>query len=612
MATSPPPKPRPMDPEPAFGKTRAILLSIFVGLFVLAIVFAWVTRDAMLHRPTMKGATKQANVGLVDETPWQTAQMLAALAVTAEENSYARQAERLADHEVDQAFAAALREANLQAQNRKLTGEAQEISQRIEQLKQTIAQDEATVQKLSHDTTGHSAGASADDSGDDTDLQIAKAQLALDSDQLTDATHDLERATGDQRAEIQSELAAREASLKEYDSGAEQNGQVTVLSVGRYRTLAGRIAAWNQQRTRLALIQQAAHQALSDAAALAVTHNRLEATANANASGQTAAQDRASELAHIRSRSTERQLLSIYDDRIQTEQQLASVYRKWAAQVELQHRIVLHLILQSIAWVFLMVVAVLLANGLVRRLVEHPALDRRRRHTLRVILELAIQIVGLLSILFLIFGTPKQTGTMLGLATAALTIALQDFILGFLGWFVLIGKRGIRVGDLVEIKDVGGEVIEIGLMFTTLLETGDLNERGYPTGRRISFMNGYAIRDKYFNFSTSEQWMTDQFVVTLPATAGTPRISERILEAIQQETAEDARMAEQEWRRGLRGDAAARLRPPAAVTLRPSGSDFAVEIRYVTRAAERAETRTRLYRRVIELLNTEPPEVHPV
>ena len=63
----------------------------------------------------------------------------------------------------------------------------------------------------------------------------------------------------------------------------------------------------------------------------------------------------------------------------------------------------------------------------------------------------------------MIFGTPQETPTIIGLATAALTFALQDFILAFLGWFVLIGKNGIHVGDWVEINGVGGEVTEVGL-----------------------------------------------------------------------------------------------------------------------------------------------------
>lgn len=594
---------------PAFGRTRVILSGILLILLVLCIAFAWTTRDAMLHRPTMKGS---AGATLVDESPWQTAQTLASLAVTAEENAYAREAERLADHDVDQAFAAALREATLRAQHRTLSGPALEISNRIEQLKQSIAFDQAAVQKLTAaqpKTTQATAGADADSGG--TDLDIAKAQLALDSDQLADANRDLERATGDQRAEIQDELQARELSMKKYDSGVQDGGQTAVLSVRKYGTLASRIAAWNRQRTRLSMLQQARQQTLADAAAMSAKHNALEQTADAQSSrAATGAQDRKTQIAGLKDRSLERQLLSIYTDRIQTEQQLAAVYGKWAAQVELQHSIVLHLIVTSLAWIVLILIGIVLGDALVRRLTEHPLLDRRQRHTLRAILELAIQIVGLICILLVIFGVPRQTSTMIGLTTAALTIALQDFVLAFFGWFVLMGKKGIRVGDTVEIEGVGGEVIEIGLLSTTLLETGPLNEHGYPTGRRISFMNGYAIRGKYFNFSTAGQWMIDHFEISVPSTSDIHHLSERILQAVKRQTEEDARLAEREWKRWLRAGGANKLHAAADVHLRPSGSDFTLEVRYVTRASERSETRNRLYRCVIDLLNS-AGEVEP-
>ena len=107
-------------------RTIYSVLLILFALLILCLVFAWTTRDAMTHLPVRGqiGTAAEAKKTIVDISPWQTAQALAALAVTAEENEYAREAERLADHEVDQAFAAALRQATIQAQNRKLTGDA--------------------------------------------------------------------------------------------------------------------------------------------------------------------------------------------------------------------------------------------------------------------------------------------------------------------------------------------------------------------------------------------------------------------------------------------------------------------------------------------------------
>jgi small-conductance mechanosensitive channel len=214
-------------------------------------------------------------------------------------------------------------------------------------------------------------------------------------------------------------------------------------------------------------------------------------------------------------------------------------------------------------------------------------------------------------ILLVIFGTPRETPTILGLATAALTIALQDFIIAFLGWFVLIGKNGIHVGDWVEINGVSGEVTDVRLFTTTLLETGTLADRGLPTGRRISFINGFAIRGKYFNFSTSGQWMWDEITLSLPTTKNVHDLLERIQKTVVAETEKNASLAEQEWKRGAHGGSLSHFSATAVENLRPSASGIDVLVRYVTRASERFEVRNALYQKLIEILRDPEQENGP-
>jgi small-conductance mechanosensitive channel len=594
-------------PSRIFGWTRLLLLFILLALFLICLIFAWTTRGAMANLPFLQAQAKGlAPVGdqkaLVDLRPWQTAQALAPLAVTAEEAEYAREAIRLADHEVEQAFDSALRKANVDAQHRVLTGDALALSQKVDSLEQVVAQDQSAVsslmsksQPIAHGTKSGSPSVGAGD-----DLEVAKAQLDLDSDDLADAQRDLNRVSGDDRAQIQSELAAHKAAMTKYESQSSGSSQVAVVSARQRGTLASRIKAWFDQNDRAQLIQQALQQAQADNAALTVEHNKLEAAPNsvsataANAGGL---------LAGINERREQRQLLSIFDDRIQTEQQLATVYGKWSAQVNLQHRIVLHLMMQSLALIALILICMILSDALVQHLLAHPSLDWKRMQTLRTVLEFGVQALGVLLILFVLFGPPRQLTTVLGLATAGLTIALQDFILAFLGWFVLMGKNGIRIGDWVEINGVGGEVTEIGLIYTTLLETGNLEDKGHPTGRRISFINGYAIRGPYFNFSTSGQWMWDEITVPVPASANMQTVVDEIQKAVEQETAENTRIAEQEWKRGIRGDGLSRFSAAPVVNLRPSGSAIDVEVRYVTRASDRFELRNRLYQQFVGLIH---------
>jgi small-conductance mechanosensitive channel len=609
MAT-PPNSPAPENGGPSIildHARKVTILALSVALAV-CLFFAWTTRDAMQHLPFLPGATKgpisPVRPSLVDTSPWQTAQALAPLAVSGEETEFARDAERLADHDVDQAFAGSLRMANLEAQHRVLTGKALEISNHITQLRQLIQQDQALVDSLSSQSAAKRSVASAG-----ADLDVAKAQLGLDTDELSDAQRDLARVSGDRSIEIQSELAEHEAAMKQYDESIKSGmPPAAVISLGQRGTLGARISAWMSQRERAQLLQQAIRQTQADIAALTAQHNALEAKVDA-ASSPAALQGKSSAdmMLSLRDRSAERQILSMLDDRIQTSQQLVNVYSRWFSQVQLQHRIVLHLILQSLALIAFIALCMVLVDALIRHFMARPSLERRYLHTLRSILEVGTQIIGAVLILFVLFGTPRQTTTMLGLATAGITIVMQDFILAFFGWFVLIGKNGIRVGDWVQINGVGGEVIDVGLMSTTMLET--LADKGFPTGRRTSFMNGFAIRGQYFNFSTAGQWMWDEITVSIPATDDLHAKVDHIRQVVLDETQKNVHQAEDEWRQGAHGHNIGRVAATPVVNMHPTSTGVEASVRYVTRASERFELRNRLNQQIIEVLRepSSPP-----
>ena len=215
---------------------RARLVIVLIMLIVLAVTLAgaFLTRGVMAYLPFLqarKGDWTGAYVphGVVDQRPWQTAATLAALAQSAEEKELAREAERLADHEVDQAFSQSLRQASLEKPN--LSGKALALQQRVTELQETIKNDQARIASLSAGAGTRPAGAVSNGS----DLEIAKAQLGLDQNELADSIEDLARESGDQRVKLQQELAARQAAVKQYrDSASKDDGQTAVASAEQY------------------------------------------------------------------------------------------------------------------------------------------------------------------------------------------------------------------------------------------------------------------------------------------------------------------------------------------------------------------------------------------
>src|ERR1700734_4276709 len=126
---------------------RHLAIAVPAALLLLCLAAVWWTRGSMTHMPFLRGkGGAAAQNTLVDQRPWQTIESLAPLAVSAEDQSLAREAERLADHDVDQNFALALRQPSFQ--NHTLTGDALAAQKKVAQLQVLVKEDQAKVDAL--------------------------------------------------------------------------------------------------------------------------------------------------------------------------------------------------------------------------------------------------------------------------------------------------------------------------------------------------------------------------------------------------------------------------------------------------------------------------------
>jgi small-conductance mechanosensitive channel len=553
---------------------------------------------------------------LVDLRPLQTARRMAALASTPEEQRLAHEATKVGDHEVDLAFFDALRTTEENPPT--LTPEAKQLLDRKNKMQHAVAEDQANIALL---TKKLAAAPEAQKENLQDQLDVAKAQLELDQDELDDAAEDLEQAGGDPQAKIKRLQAQHEASGHDQtQTGSavnphEQEYQAhTLLSVAR---------AWQALREKKQQIEEARQETIQKQQRLNKRHDTLTAQLEQERENREAAKQQATGFAkgskaasREESMAAAKQALDALKQytrdqknlvdlwrRLQDEQELSEIYASWIGLVEARQRAALHNIIQAVLWILLVLLVVYVADRLIDHLFRGAAAENKRVETLRSVVKFAAQAVGVIVILFIIFGMPSQTTTILGLAGAGLTVAMKDFIVAFFGWFVLMGKNGIRVGDWVEINGVGGEVAEVGLLKTVLLETGSWTDSGHPTGRRVSFVNSFAIEGHFFNFSTSGQWMWDELRVLVPSGKDPYPVIDGIQKLVENETRANAKAAEEEWQRATTRYRVQAFSAVPGINVQPTGGGIEVRVRYITRAYERHETRKRLYEAVVQLMH---------
>jgi small-conductance mechanosensitive channel len=613
-------------------KSRQWLIALgLLALVLAAVVGSILTRDlGPLTVPTASGTTTE-QAPLVDERPLQTAREMGKLVSGADEHRFSDQAAQLADNEVDLDFHDALRDAANHPvaptpQNRELFEHASQSEvdvktdqDRVEQLKKELASASGAKQERAQEQ-----------------LDVAQAQLELDQDEANDAKEDLIRSGADPGSLIQRQFdqhQAAEHAADEKPAAAAANTPEINYQAG---SLYAQFVAWRALRNKAIPLLEAQDEARQTAAKLVEKHAALEKQVTAGkakqrenppvtsqpTSGQASVQPNASQSASqpsvvpatangavkaLHRLSSDQKNLADLDKRIQDEQELANSYAGWIAVIRSHQRTALHGMFQSALFIILIMLMVYLADRSVdRRLAEMG--PGTRLHTLRAVIRFAMQAVGVLLILFVIAGAPQQTTTFLGLATAGITVAMKDFIVAFFGWFVLMGKNGLRVGDLVEINGVAGEVVEINLLRTVLLETGNWADSGHPTGRKVAFVNGYAIEGHFFNFTTSGQWLWDELTITVPPNQDPYPLLDAIQKTVAKETEANVHAAEKEWLNAASNYKVSSVSAAPTVNLRPTSSGVEVHVRYIARAQERSAIRTRLNQALVELLHHRDPD----
>ena len=558
-------------------------------VFLLVLLLATAAGIYVTREHPFTTSTKEAPPP-VDLQPFRTAQDLARQA-TPEEQPLAQEALRLADHQTDLAFAAALNEAA--AHPPPPDPRAAEILARLQSAQKQVEKDEERIAHLT----------AADE------LAIAKAQLEIDQDDIDDAKQDLERAGGAPQSRIARMIEEHEAA----EHGNAPASAREALAPLTSRGVAGKVQDWYRLHQRLGRVVEAQREALAAAATLSARHDTQERNAAAERAkapelaqrpSGVSSERAAAILSSARKITSAQKRMVVLDKRILDDRQLADVYGRWAAVVAAYQRLALHDVLVGASSILLTLVGVLSFSVWLDRYCEQLAVDRRRLLSLRHILRITVQCVGVSVILLLCLGPPAQLSTVLGLLGAAATVALKDFVIAFFGWFILMGKNGIRVGDWVEINGVGGEVVAIGLFRTVLLETGNWTDSGHPTGRRVTLVNSFAVTGHYFNFSTSGQWLWDELRFTIPAGQNPGPLVEAIRKQVSETTAEDARLAEQEWQRVEQTQGMTAFSAEPAVNLRPGPGGVDVVVRYITRVAQRQPMRAKLYTAVVEAMGS--------
>jgi small-conductance mechanosensitive channel len=274
----------------------------------------------------------------------------------------------------------------------------------------------------------------------------------------------------------------------------------------------------------------------------------------------------------------------------------------WRDATRTQYRSALKTLAARVALLLVLLAAVFAAAELWKRAVFNYVQEARRRHQLLLVRRIVMWAVAL-AIIGIAFATEASSfATFAGLLTAGVAVAMQSVLVSIVGYFFLVGKYGLRVGDRVQIGTVTGEVIDLGLVRLHLMELGP--QHG-PTGRVVAFANSVVFQAAGGIFKqipgVSLAWR--ELTLAIPADADYKAIKERLVLAAAR-VLDDYRDELERQTRELQktSSLSAAEKTEAQVQMRFSSGSIDAIVRYPVPLQRAAEVEERMSRALLDAI----------
>ncbi|HKT52018.1 MAG TPA: mechanosensitive ion channel family protein [Candidatus Angelobacter sp.] len=243
-----------------------------------------------------------------------------------------------------------------------------------------------------------------------------------------------------------------------------------------------------------------------------------------------------------------------------------------------------------------------------RRAIYRYIAEPRRRYQFLLLRRIVLWIVIAIVIGLAFASELGAVTTFAGLLTAGIAVALQNVILSVAGYFFLVGKYGVRVGDRVQVSGVTGDVVDIGLVRLHLMEvTGGATPR--PTGRVVVFSNAVVFQANagLFKQIPGTSFLWHEITLTLGPETDYRAAEKRLLEAVNHvydEYREKMELQRRSMERALNTAGIREFAPESHLHI--TGSGLEVVIRYPVELSTAADIDDRVTRALIENIEREP------
>jgi small-conductance mechanosensitive channel len=246
---------------------------------------------------------------------------------------------------------------------------------------------------------------------------------------------------------------------------------------------------------------------------------------------------------------------------------------------------------------------IILVSWLLRKSMNKKITDNATRYRVKKMISLVSYVLIIALIIITFTGKVQYFTVSIGLISAGIAFTLQEVILSTAGWVVIFSSNIYKPGDRIEMNGVKGDVIDIGITKTTLMEIGVWISGDNYSGRIVQVSNSYIFKGSVHNYSTDFPFVWDE--INLPIKYGSDIVltKELILIEAQKSLSTYAEFAKEHWQHMVKKYLIEDAIITPTLTLKLTDNWIEFNLRYIVDYKKRRATKNELFTNIYNQIN---------
>lgn len=203
--------------------------------------------------------------------------------------------------------------------------------------------------------------------------------------------------------------------------------------------------------------------------------------------------------------------------------------------------------------------------------------------------------------IMLIFNTKLSgIGTALGVAGAGIAFALQEVIVSVAGYITVFTSHFYKVGDRVKLGGIKGDVIDIGILRTTLMEIGDWVNGDLYNGKMVRVANSFVFKEPVYNYSGDFPFLWDEITIPIKTNSDYKYGKELFKKILDAEVGNYADSSQVSWDKMIGNYNIENAKVQPMVTIAFDENWITYTLRYVVDYKSRRSTKNNLYSAILQ------------